>query len=216
MRGLMLGVVMLLGGCASGTINYSPPASDYKAQNSIEIAKPREEVWKGAVPAIGREFFVINNLDQSSGLMNLSYTGDPEKYIDCGIVSTTVTNVKGTFVYNFAGAAAQTYYETFTNMTWAQINRRVSLEGRVNIIFEALSPERTRVTANTRYVVQREQNIRAQGMQGQGVGTVRHSISFGSNQSASFPMNTAAGSAVECRANGKLETDLLRLISGGT
>ena len=30
------------------------------------------------------QFFVSNNLAKSTGLVNLSYSGVPEKYLDCG------------------------------------------------------------------------------------------------------------------------------------
>lgn len=200
--------VVLLSGCA-GTYEYSRPASDYKPNNSIEISKSREEVWRRAVPALGREFFVINNLDQSSGLINLSYTGDPEKYIDCGTVSSTVKNARGERAYRFAAASARQTYEIYNEPNFYMIDRRMTLEGRVNLIFEEIGPSTTRVTANTRYVVQRDVEIRQPGQSGSR--TRRDSATFGTHQPGLFPAGND-GRATECRATGRLEDELLRLI----
>ena len=50
------------------------------------VRQPFEEAWSRAIPQIGKSFFVINNIDKSSGILNVSYTGDPEKYVDCGTI----------------------------------------------------------------------------------------------------------------------------------
>src|SRR5262245_57370267 len=70
-------------GCAS-RFEYIKPPSQVATPNFKMIEKPREEVWNAAIPALGKQFFVINNLDKDSGLINLSYAGDPEQYIECG------------------------------------------------------------------------------------------------------------------------------------
>ena len=56
----------------------------YNVSNTITVNKSKEEVWKELIPQIGKNFFVINNLDKESGIINISYSGDPERYIDCG------------------------------------------------------------------------------------------------------------------------------------
>ena len=82
-------------GCA-GKLDYVRPIVQPGASsNSKVIDKPRDAVWNASVPALGRQFFVINNLDKSSGLINVSYSGDPEKYVDCGQVSSYVKNLQG-------------------------------------------------------------------------------------------------------------------------
>src|SRR5689334_4048175 len=89
------------------------------------------------------------------------------------------------------------------------VDRRTKLEGRVNLIFEETSPTSTRVTANVRYVFEREQFAR--NVNGVAVGQSRNSISFNTGQSASFPAG-ADGRALTCRRTGKLESDLLNLV----
>jgi hypothetical protein len=138
--------------CA-GKVDYiRPSAQTAPGQNTKLIQKPRDVVWATSVPALSKQFFVINNLDKSSGLINLSYSGDPEKYIDCGRITSFVKNAQGERTYDFAGAKAQQNYEIMNaGVGLFFLDRRMSLEGRVNLIFEEVDTNTTRVTANTRY-----------------------------------------------------------------
>ena len=59
-------IVTLIGGCA-GKVEYIQPTNTYKANNSVTVNKPRADVWKQIIPALGSSFFVINNIDKESG-----------------------------------------------------------------------------------------------------------------------------------------------------
>jgi hypothetical protein len=199
---------LILGGCA-GQQSYVRPASSMQpGSNMVLIPKSRDVVWNAAVPALSKQFFVINNLDKSSGLINVSYTGDPEKYVDCGRVTSYVKNARGERTYEFAGAAAQQTYEIMEPGGLFFIDRRMSLEGRVNLIFEEVSPTETRVTANTRYVVQRQRNVRDVQNRTQ---SLNDSVSFNTGSTATFPSpGTAQGT--ECGAKGSLEQEILAAV----
>ena len=89
------------------------------------------------------------------------------------------------------------------------IERKMSLAGRVNLVFEELSPKQTKVTANTRYVVQRQQTVRSAA--NNFPQSASDSISFNSGASSSFAAN-ADGRATECVATGSLEREILSAI----
>lgn len=196
-----------LAGCA-GKVDYIRPTLQVTpGQNAKLIHKPREVVWAASVPALSKQFYVINNLDKSSGLINLSYSGDPEKYIDCGRITSFVKNAHGERTYDFAGAKAQQSYEVMDpGVGLFFLDRRMSLEGRVNLIFEEVDANTTRVTANTRYVVNRTQTIRSAA--GGFPQNLSDSISFNSGGSAPFPANLR-GEFAECAARGVLEQEVL-------
>jgi hypothetical protein len=101
--------VLVAVGCA-GSTDYTRPTTNPQVENSKIINKPREAVWNAAVPALGKQFFVINNLDKASGFINLSYTGNPEAYIDCGRWVSYVKNAAGERTYAFPGASAAQVY----------------------------------------------------------------------------------------------------------
>ncbi len=201
--------VVFISGCA-GKLDYvrptitATPSTNYKV-----IEKSRETVWNASVPELGKQFFVINNLDKSSGLINISYSGDPEKYIDCGRINSYVKNARGERTYDFPGAKAQQSFEVMNGNGLFMIDRRMTVEGRVNLVFEEMSPNQTKVTANTRYIVQRHQTVRnAANNLPQ---SVSDNISFNSGGSSSFTANSD-GRATECIANGALEREILSAI----
>jgi hypothetical protein len=202
--------ILFLTGCA-GSVNYTKPVNTAKKDNSIIINKPIDVVWKNAVPELGKQFFVINNLDKSSGLINISYTGDPEKYIDCGHIRTSVTNLRGTRNYDFPASRANQYYEIMNNAGGLyQIQRSMSLDGRMNLVFEELSKGQTRVTANTKYVVTK--NFRAQEAGGNRGGNSVDTISFNSGGSANFPADRNGGFST-CMPTGAFEKDVLSIFN---
>lgn len=206
---VVLPIALTLSACA-GHVDYARPMTQVqKSANVKVIDKPRDAVWSASVPELGKQFFVINNLDKSSGFINISYTGDPEKYIDCGRITSFVQNARGARTYDFPASRAQMSYEVMNNNGLFFFDRRMSLDGRVNLVFEELSPNQTRITANTRYVVQREQTMRSNANNIPQSRT--DSISFNSASGATFPSNGGKGNA-ECVSNGVLEKEILSAI----
>jgi hypothetical protein len=211
-----------LAGCSlmppAAEFSYSPPGVIVAAPNAKVLPAPRDAVWSAAVPAVGKQFYVINNLDRVSGLMNLSFSGSPSEYIDCGIASGSVTGpglagVNDKTAFWFAAASSQERYVTYSpNDGRVDVDRKLSLDGRVNLIFEDVTPASTRVTANVRYTVTRTLSIRPLGVSYPQ--TVTHTIGFNSGGGDAFPA-TFDGNAIRCVPTGKLEQHILSLIGGG-
>lgn len=95
--------------------------------------------------------------------------------------------------------------------TRVDVSRRMNLEGRVNLIFEELTPSSTRVTVNVRYVVTRV-IVSSVSYPPRPPQTFTNSIGFNSGGSDSFP-RAAAGDAVRCVPTGKAESDILALVN---
>lgn len=203
----MIAGVVLLGGC-SGHVAYTPPTVPQTLKNSVVINKARERAWNALVPELGKQFFVINNMDKSSGFINISYSGSPEQYVDCGTVTSYVKNARGERNYIFPGASAYQKYELLNSSGLYFVERKMSLEGRINLIFEEVEGEQTRITANTKYLLTREQHI--QEVAGR-TGNLSHVIQFNTGQAGSFP-HPGDGEALQCRSTGKLEHDILALL----
>lgn len=206
-------LVLALSGCATTQMSVAPPSTVIQQNRSKEIARSRDAVWNDAVAKLGQRFFVINNLDKSSGLINVSYSGDPEMYVDCGTV-TVITKGPGGGTYTFKGAAADSYFTTpvpvppYNIPANAGAQRRMELDGRVNLIFETVGTERTKVTAATRYVLTRKVNAGGHIM----FPSSSDTISFNSDGSATFPAGRE-GVPLKCVANGALEDSLLEVIN---
>lgn len=211
MRYLVIAALSLTLAACAGKVDYIRPTAQPGATSNVKIVdRPRDAVWSASVPELGKQFFVINNLDKSSGLMNLSYTGDPERYIDCGRITSFVKNAQGERTYDFSGAKAQQSYEVFNpGGALFFIDRRMNVEGRVNLIFEEIGPNTTRVTANTRYVVTRTQTVRSTSNNFPQTRT--DTISFNSGGGAPFPAGST-GQSAECVSTGSLEREILSAI----
>lgn len=203
---LLAVIFVAVAGCVS-TSTYQRGYAQ-KVTNSIEINKPRSEVWKTAVPALARQFFVINNIDQASGLINLSYGGDPERYVDCGQI-TIETQGRESLTFPLA-RAGQSYQAMTPQLIMVTVTRRMNLDGRVNLIFEEV-PAGTRITSTIRYVLTREAESYQSGS-GRVTAQQRHSISFNTNQSGNFPQSPGIPEGVECHPTGHLERDILEVI----
>src|SRR5215470_6870285 len=114
-RVYLLLLPLLVCSCVTGGFNYTKPAQRTYDPNSVTVNMSKDELWKGLIPILGKQFFVINNLDKDSGFINLSYPGDPEQYVDCGVLTSTVSNARGERTYTIPGNKAQKEYEVTLN-----------------------------------------------------------------------------------------------------
>ncbi|MBU4320233.1 MAG: hypothetical protein KJ739_04005 [Nitrospinae bacterium] len=199
----------VLVGCA-GKFEYTRPTSPPTLNNSVVITKSKDELWKIIVPMLGKQFFVINNLDKDSGIINISYSGDPEKYVDCGWINSYVKNARGERTYSFPASKAYQEYEVMDLEHGGGLlffNRKMSLEGRMNIIVEEMDGTKSRVTANTKYILTKTTTVR--DVQNRS-NTLTDTISFNSGQESTF----AGRAATTCRSTSKLEDEVLTLLTG--
>lgn len=203
---LLFTVFLIFCGC-SGKVQYIRPGVPPPTENSIVLSKSKDVVWKSAVSALGKNFFVINNLDKDSGLINISYSGDPQKYINCGRINSYVSNARGERTYDFDAASAYQKYEVIDQrLGYGAIERKMNLEGRMNLIIESLGPDESRITANTKYVVTKSFTV--YNGTGRLVSSGTDTISFNSGQSQKF-----SDVDTTCIANGQLEQEVLASIS---
>lgn len=199
-----IAVCLLTAGCAS-TTKYTPPIHEVNLRpNAVRIQAPRDEVWARAVPRLGKQFFVINNLDKSSGLINVSYSGDPEKYVDCGEINTRFSTIQGDQAYVFpASRGKQRFKLQHPIAGLIDVERTMDLDGRVNLIFEEVGPSETTVTATAKYVLTKTLRANAPN------GFMRDTISFNSGGSDTFP---GEDGGTRCVATGEFEREVLRAL----
>jgi hypothetical protein len=200
-------------GCA-GKVQYFPPETRPVLNNTITLNKSKEEVWKYLIPMLGKQFFVINNLDKGSGIINISYSGDPENYVDCGRIHSYVKNARGERTYNFPGASQNQTYEIMDMETGSGllfINRKMNLEGRMNIIVEVINDNQTTLTVNTKYILTK--TVTATSVNNRIPYTQTDTISFNSGQRNFFPSPNPK-SQTACQPTGKLEEDVISLLHG--
>ena len=199
---LALALVFLVG-CV-GTFDYVGPAPVDGVASSITIAKSKDDVWKQIVPTFPSARFVIQSLDKDTGIIVLSYTGEPERYVDCGEITSYVKNLRGERTYRFPAAAAVTEYEYMTGHEILVITRRMHLDGRLNLTVVDAGSQQTQISANAQYTLTR--TLIARDTQGQSR-TLSQRITFPSHHEGAFPGD------VTCRSNGVLEKEALAAIT---
>lgn len=204
---LIIGLLISICGCSivKGNINYSRPGEYSDTKNEMVYDSGKDVIWKALIPELGKSFFVINNIDKESGLINVSYSGDPEKYVDCGHVDLWVENLSGKRTYSFSGSRGYVEYENANNGRIYHLKRKMTLDGRINIIVRDIDKDKTSVMVNTKYIV----NLAISAYDGAGnyIGKKEHSIGFNTGERKGF-----STLRTECVANGNLENSILSLI----
>lgn len=157
--------LVLLSGCVSGAITRTQATRPERGTNSVIVQGTRDEVWARAIPVLGKTFFIINNIDKQSGLINVSYSGDPERYVDGGMITSYVTGPRGEFRSTFPASRGSWVYNAITKLSngmdvYSTVYRTLTLDGRANIILEEAPSKQTKITVNIRYIMTKSGVIR--------------------------------------------------------
>lgn len=191
-------------GCVSSKFTYTPPKEIKRIENTIVVNSSKDAVWKKLIQGIGTNFFVINNMDKESGFINISYSGDPEKFVEGGELHHYFSNARGERNYIFPGSRAYTQYETMIDGSLCVLTRKLDLDGRMNVLVSEIDSLQTSVTVNTKYII--TMNVSGQDVLGKPLIPHNEVISFNTGQSA----KNAGGT--EFYSNGEFEEAILKLV----
>lgn len=229
MKFIYILLIALLSGCASqgiNTLNYQEHKK-VDVPNEITVNAPYSEVWDILVRDLAKSFYIINNIDKESRIINVSFAStEPAEFADCGKSVRTYTEGKQTERYEYDVAGSSSYkiaadrqeHPAFSN--YGIFNREVSLEGRSNIYVAPLSadPTKTTVSVNSRYVldIKVKGQAYAKHISGnvQSRGSVPEStttISFNTN--GETRKDFGGGVFITCFSKEKLETDIINIVS---
>jgi len=217
--------LIILSGCATPGVSefkYSTSLSN-KVQNEKTVTKSFDEVWTQLIEGISKSFFVINNVEKVSGIINVSFHSDePEDYIDCGKSTRTLEWKGNKEVFNYEIAEDSTYKLAGKNVgeleqfaTIATVNRKTSLEGRFNV-FVSSKGSQTTISTNARYVFTTKvsgewvaYNAYDQVMNREAMPPEVFTTTFNTNVPNKGDENTPV-----CNSKGNLEAVILDLIRG--
>ncbi|WP_290925071.1 hypothetical protein [Halodesulfovibrio sp.] len=142
----------------SSTYDYAAPNIEH-IKNKKTINMPFAKAWDKLVGQLSESYFVINNIDKESRIINISFSSNNAgKYIDCGTSHRTTTRYKeDTRSYTYPVAESSQYslelgangfYEAKSDVT-----RNCNLEGRINLYLAPISKNKTQYSVNIRYVL---------------------------------------------------------------
>jgi hypothetical protein len=220
---------MPLVGCATQGVNawnYTAPIPT-KIVNEGIIQKPYSQVWDGLVKEISKSFYVINNIDKESRIINLSFsTNSPADFVDCGKSHRTYTQYDKVEVFDYEVAGPSKYKaagQQQPHPAWASyaiISREPYLEGRANIYIapDEKDKNNTVVTINTRYIWASKtkgqifnENVRGSVVSIGNVPESASNITFNTN--AKGELEESNGTKLICVSKGKLESEILGFIA---
>ncbi len=157
----------ILTGCVSPgktTANFME-SNAYTVKNEQYYEMKPEKAWDILVRELSKSFFMINNIDKESRIINVSYSSnEPCKYVDCGSMHIDVQkssiNKAGLSSYDlqicdsnsFISEGSSPNNSGIPSPIICQNSRRPKLEGRMNI-YVAPEGQGTLVTVNSRYVL---------------------------------------------------------------
>lgn len=223
-------LLLALSGCAiqgKNTMQYTPPTFT-QVKNEMLVSQPYTVVWDKLVKGLSKSFFVINNIDRESRIINLSFSTDnPRDYINCGRNLRTYTQGSKVETYDYEVAGTTTFKvatERQPHPAFAYyylVTRQTSLEGRSNIYVapDENDNNKTLVTVNTRYVftarikqVAFQENVGGQIMDSTFIPEDTTTVIFNTNKVGELANAGGPGNNLMCCATGLLEEEILALI----
>lgn len=205
---------------------YRDPPGVESVANEVIVKLPFSDTWDLLIGQLAKSFFVINNVEKASRIINVSFSTDkPEHYIDCGTIERTfqyanesrahTEPVAGS--YSFKNAGEWGAFKHLPQITY--VDRKTSLEGRINV-YVAPKDNDTVVTVNARYIFTVGISGRYEFINGYGVVVQRVAIpeskkifSFSTGQLESADIGPPEKPVImKCRSTGKLENEILALV----
>src|SRR5437773_8196359 len=137
------------------TANIAPAPANH-VTNEITVTGTSDAVWDRLVAQLSRGFYVINNIDKASRLINVSFYSDtPAEYLDCGTTTRTYTRGNEHEEYRYQVAESSDFKmgeQRGSAIITYDIHRATKLEGRANI-YVAPKDSVTTVMVNARYIL---------------------------------------------------------------
>lgn len=221
---------VFLSGCATQGVSTREyrGCSQQKINNELNVPRPQSEVWDTIVKELSKSFYVINNIDKESRIINVSFSSNaPSGYVDCGKSHRTYTQRDKTETYDY-DTAGSSYFKVATLRqehpafaNYVVIRRETSLEGRSNIYVAPSEQDKnsTVITVNTRYIMnfKIKSDTFAQHANGK-VFSRGHlpdetfTVMFNTNQLGELKANNAE--TISCCSKGTLEAEILGMTRG--
>ena len=225
---LLVCSMFLFIGCATqgvNTIKYSENEF-VRVKNEKVVSRQQSQVWDGLVKELSKSFYVINNIDKASRIINISfYTDSPQEYVDCGRTYRTYTQGNKVENYEYDSARSSIFKIATPNQPgpafagYVIVNRNTTLEGRSNIYIAPDESDfnKTIITSNTRYIL----TIKVKGMvYSEHFSGAVHLFQNVPEESFPVTFNTAEvgkhsfndGTVMKCFSKGTLENKILEMI----
>lgn len=139
-------------GCSKQIITHEQP-EQYAVKNARVFDAPYDKVWKATVDAIASSFWTLDNIEKDSGILTLSYAcNDATPWVDCGKTHNVVTMGIQDIVFDSATPYVALKAANDMGNVW-DVERRVSMFAKSNVLVKKITANQTKVTINTNYTL---------------------------------------------------------------
>ena len=196
--GIIALVSTTIAGC--GPVKYNTPTSTPMGnERKIVIDKSKDKVWDTLLSGLADRFFSINNIEKDSGFINVSFfSNDSCDYVDCGVyklISTGKTVPICDCDIN--------KYGQFSSGIWVFKSCSTKIEGRINILVQEISSEKTSLFIDIRFLVHHSSNL-WNAWNGSTIYN-RYDVTFESD-------TTGEDNGMVCTSTGNLEKEIMEVI----
>jgi len=213
MRFLLLNTLLIsiFVSCASGTVNYSKPSSDYDIENEKVVDMSFNKTWDHFIERLSSSVYTIEHMNKESGFINISLSSNaPSEFLDCGIYNVKFENIKTKQDITFNGADTGQRFTSYTDGNVHPMVRNTKLSSKVNVYFKKISPKKTSVKVNAKYVL----NVTGQeGYMNNNYQWIyqpfTYSVIFSSGEVGT---PDRGGDTPSCVTNGDLESFILKML----
>ena len=204
-RIIFLVCVISVSGCATSSLQFIEP-ENVGSKSEKTVSKDFETAWSNMVSGLSREFFVINNIEKDSGIINVSYSADdPSQFIDCGSAEV-VTNSDEIVVDMSKENNYPWAYQDGVYQFVGRVENNPSVSGRANIYMAESGGNQTSINVNARYVVKLNHTL-FNNVGGQ-INRLEETATFETGSYGSI-----SDSDIVCTNTGELESRILNLVS---
>lgn len=205
-------LAMALASCTATSSRDYKPATISHIENTIVVDAPFDTTWDRLIKNLSKEFFIINNVEKVSRIINVSFSADrPSDFVDCGVTTRTFVSGGGkkeTFTYNGADPSSYKTSDPQTGLPYL-ITRDTKLEGRANI-YVGPSENKTEISVNVRYAFTVNLVVQAlHAMYGFPIGAPQSQTGNYGFDTGEPLQKTEAGEYFQCAATGALEKRIL-------
>lgn len=193
-------LAQFLGCGVTGNFTRIPSTKLPEVENKIVVSGSKDQVWSKLITGLASSYFVINIIDKSSGFINVSYSGDPEAFVDGGELVYTVNAYSGKREYRFPASRHSAAYEEVFDGTLSWIDRQLDLEGRINVLVSEVDSSNSLVMVNVRYLL----TLRIARM---AFAFNQETISFNTGRTV------LTSDGIEFRSTGKLEHSIFDMVA---
>ena len=224
-----LALLLPLAGCATQGTSSSQYTLGSRSTvvNEATVDGSYGAVWDSLVRDLAKSFYVINNIDKESRIINVSFSSsDAEEYVDCGRTQRTFTDGGVTESFNYAVAAKSTFkvaasrQEHPSMSNYSVFRRESQLEGRANIYIAPVAGDlgKTTVSVNARYVLSTK--VRGEAFAKHVSGNILargrspdETYTYTFNTAGTGSLDAGSGVTVTCFSKGKLEGEVLAFLA---